>query len=182
MINPLSFVIIIFEKVKLVLFGKRLKYNDAFQFCDQFKGQICILANSDIYFDSTLYYLYSIDMTAKMISLTRYDILKNGQIIFNDYMARACQDSWIFESPVPYNSMNIAFELGKPGCDNRIAYEFKSIGWMVINPSKKIITRHIHSTQKRNYNKEADTIKGNYALALPSDKFTEDKNPRTPHV
>ncbi len=64
-----------------------------------------MLANSDMYFDSTLHYLHFAEMTAKFYALSRYDVLTNGSIRFNDWLARLSQDVWIFESPIPIDGM-----------------------------------------------------------------------------
>lgn len=109
-------------------------------------------------------------MLSKMYALTRYDIEKDGSVLFNDFMSRACQDTWIFEPPVPHQELETDFPMGKPGCDNRIMYEFKSLGWNVLNSSRKIVTRHLHCTQKRNYTK-SDTLKGSYAVSNPTDQL-----------
>lgn len=109
------------EKLIVVKVGKRLRYKDAFEYASQhLKGQICILCNSDIYFDHTLRYLFPVDMTSKVYALTRYDVRKDGTILFNEWIAKLCQDSWIFESPVPVKDMQVDFCLGQPGCDNRL--------------------------------------------------------------
>jgi len=158
------------DKVKIIRHGRRLKYKEAFEFTStHLKGQICILSNLDVYYDHTLRYLHNnSDMTAKLYAITRYDTLKDGSFRFNEWLARLCQDSWIFESPVPWLEMDTDFSFGQPGCDNRIVFEFQKIGWKVSNPCKRIIVRHLHVTEKRNYSK-TNTVKGGYALATPTD-------------
>jgi len=133
------------------------------------KGDICILANADIYFDHTLRYLHNMGVDGKFMALSRHDVLKDGTLQFNEFVASISQDSWIFLSPalpsVPLE--NLDFYFGWLGCDNRIAYEFKYHGYHVINPCLKIITRHVHATQKRNYTQENKVV-GKYAPVSPS--------------
>lgn len=52
-------------------------------------------------------------------------------------------------------------QLGKPGCDNYVAYLLDRLGIKVINLCSKIITLHHHMSQKRNYS-EKDRV-GSYS-------------------
>jgi len=59
------------------------------------------------------------------------------------------------------------------GCDNRISYEFARAGYKVINPcfpETGIIARHLHQTEKRNYNPTAK-IEGDYLPVIPAENF-----------
>ena len=38
------------------------------------------------------------------------------------------QDAWIWRAPMPPDICDIDFKLGKPGCDNRFAYELRAVG------------------------------------------------------
>ncbi len=60
------------------------------------------------------------------------------------------QDCWIFRGK-PRPSMWLDFYLGKPGCDNRIAYEFKKAGYRILNPRTEISIYHYHCTELRRY-------------------------------
>ena len=43
------------------------------------------------------------------------------------------------------------FYLGKLGCDNRIAWELKNVGYSLTNDCNLIQSVHVHETKKRNY-------------------------------
>jgi hypothetical protein len=133
-----------------------------------------------MYFDWTLSFLHNADLTSKILCISRYDVTANGSIRFNEWTSKLSQDSWIFRSPVPLEgklysnyfltyreAIAVDFLLGHPGCDNRIAHEFQQIGWKVINPCRKIIFRHLHNVEKRNYSKE-NTVQGPYSFVYPT--------------
>ena len=75
------------------------------------------------------------------------------------------QDVWAFKAPLP--KVDAKFLMGKPGCDNRIAYEFRRAGLRVNNPAYSIMAAHLHMSQKRNYTHGKDTVPGPYALVVP---------------
>lgn len=110
-----------------------------------------IISNADIIFDETLSSLYKLKEN-DCWALSRWEMNPDftnhpQQIqIFGD-----SQDCWIFRSKI--KSLNKSdFPLGKMGCDNRIAYEIKKAGYNIINPSKTILTWHLHNTNVRGYN------------------------------
>lgn len=142
------------EKLVQTVIGERLTYEEAFNYANEFTTEehnIWILANADIYFDESLQYLSDVDMNARMLALSRHDIQKDGSLrTLPPAYALGSQDAWIFIPPVPTEKMMTHFFLGIPKCDSRIAYEFMHIGYHVINPSKKIIVRHLDLTREIN--------------------------------
>jgi len=64
--------------------------------------------------------------------------------------------------------------MGKPGCDNKITYHMRELGYTCRNPGKKVITIHFHPTNFRTYDFNADRVPGPYLLVGPTDSFTED--------
>src|SRR5204862_5215377 len=60
------------------------------------------------------------------------------------------QDVWAFEGPVKPVAFS-DFALGKPGCDNRIAYELGQAGYEVLNPCLSIKT---YRSEERRVGKE----------------------------
>lgn len=127
----------------------RMMFADFFTYSNTYLrgNNICIVANSDIYFDETL------DNVSKMQSkdflcLSRWS---------NNELEGDCfsQDSWIFKSVhgVP-SSMIIdsAFTLGELGCDNRIAFNAIKYGYKVKNPAMLIRSHHLHKVfNERSY-------------------------------
>jgi len=155
------------SKIKLVEIGHRWKFKDAFDYCNgELVEQICVVANADIYFDQSLNFLQRQSLKGKFIALTRHDETNEGIYRFNEWTAPICQDTWIFESPVP-TDIDSDFYFGWMGCDNRIAYEFKQRAYHILNPALKIISRHVHMSEKRNYT-EANKVHGNYAAVPPN--------------
>jgi len=137
----------------------RLTYQDAFNFANRFfVGEICVLANSDIYFDESLKLIAEADLTNKFYAITRHNVERDGSLSFSD--CNACQDVWVFRAPLkPVVSL---FGLGTPGCDNRIAYEAKTAGLIVLNPCQIIRCHHLHLTNKRNYVQNQPVVPGPY--------------------
>jgi len=125
----------------------RLTYNDFFKIINEASGNddINIITNSDIYFDSTIelaqHMLYK-----ELYALTRWDLNGNDLTFYN---LSYSQDSWIFRGKI--EDINAPYELGKMGCDNKIAFEFFNKGYKVLNPSKSIITTHLHESNFRTY-------------------------------
>jgi hypothetical protein len=144
-------------------------YNTAFEYSNErLSGNICILANSDIFFDDTLRLLRGkINWDNKFYAITRHNVLIDGSLAFTD--SNGCQDVWIFRSPI--KSFKSDFELGRPGCDNRIVWEAKHAGLIVLNPCKVLVCRHLHLTKKYNYVQNLSIIPGPYEWANHGDKL-----------
>lgn len=103
-----------------------------------------------------------------MTKLHRVDVEEENSLIFNEMSAPVCQDTWIFQAPVLAELVKKTdFPFGIPGCDNHIAWLFREHLYHLGNPCLKIITRHLHSSEKRN-NKPGEKVKGEYAPLPPS--------------
>jgi len=157
------------SKVTYHVLGKRMTFSDAFTYCNTYlDGKVCILANSDVYFDHSLSYLHRLSLRGKLFALTRVDEEKDGSYIFNEWTAPVCQDAWIFQSPVPQKLIDKThFNLGVPGCDNHLAWLFRELSYHILNPSLKLISRHLHSSEKRNL-VAGDKVEGEYMPVPPS--------------
>jgi len=161
-------------KITKVVRKQRPTYKELFDFCNSnYIGEACIVANADIIFDDTLRYFDSINMHKNFYALSRWEIStgdgKNWEI--EPYENAASQDSWIFRTPIP-TSDEMNYTMGKPGCDNKITYNMRDLGWTVRNPGKKVITVHFHPTNFRTYHFNDDRVPGPYLLVAPSDNFT----------
>jgi len=133
------------DKVRQIAIGERLTYERAFKYANAWpEPVIWMLSNADIYFDDTLRFLSCVDFTDQIFALTRHNVMPDGSLEFMppEY-AHGSQDAWIFAAPVPVERLFSSFYLGVPGCDHRIAYEFIIAGYLVLNPSLKIIVRHL---------------------------------------
>lgn len=107
---------------------------------------INVLANSDILFDSSIKQCSTIS-SEDFLCLTRYE--SNGMLHkYNDpYKGSDSQDVWVWKNNCKIKNAN--YNLGIPGCDNKIAYDAALAGYNVKNPSMTIKTYHKHQTNNR---------------------------------
>jgi len=163
-------------KVRLIPLGRRVTYRFLFDYANEnLNGQTVLVANADIFFDETLACLHSYDLSGKLLCLSRWDVRPNGSLEFFEHSFS--QDAWIFKSPLP--AINCDFYLGKPACDNRLAWEAEHAGLRVINPARSIRACHLHVTEVRRYSERErlpGPVKGVPAIALetpyPSERGT----------
>jgi len=160
-------------KIKKVIVKERPSYKDLLEFCNQkLNDQICIIANADIIFDDTLRYFNSVNFDKTFYALSRWEIStgdgKNWEI--EPYENPASQDTWIFKTPVLTSDV-MNYTMGKPGCDNKITYDMRELGYTCRNPGKKVITIHFHPTNFRTYSAGDDRVPGPYLLVSPVDNF-----------
>jgi hypothetical protein len=136
------------RKVTLVPHGRRVTYRDLFTYANaQLQGRPVIIANADIFFDHTLARLDGYDLRGELLCLSRWDVQSDGRARLFDYSDS--QDAWIFDSPIP--EFHCMFNLGVPGCDNRIAWEAQRAGLRLLNPSRSVRANHLHLTGVRRY-------------------------------
>jgi hypothetical protein len=135
-------------KVQLLKHGRRLTYSQLFEYANlHLKGAGVIIANADIFFDETLALLEEETLSGRILCLSRWDQATDGTLSHFD--RPESQDAWIFEPPLPPIAAD--FCLGRPGCDNRLAYEAERAGLLVLNPSRSVRARHLHNTGIRRY-------------------------------
>ena len=118
-----------------------------------------------LFFVSICFLHPSIPSLLSVLCLSRHDVCDDGALQFDSHVATLSQDVWAFKAPLP--KVDAKFLMGKPGCDNRIAYEFRRAGLRVNNPAYSIMAAHLHMSQKRNYTHGKDTVPGPYALVVP---------------
>lgn len=168
------------EIIHQINIGKRVKFSDFFNFMQYNNIQgFNIIINIDIFFDKTIYNLnYSdIDITKKIFSLLRFEyrnennldtcLLYGSKEYFKKYFKNektpviegspASSDTWIIHSNNKLTKKEISlfnFELGLQGCDNKIIYLFKILGYDIYNDPYFVKTFHIQkeSSVKRIYN------------------------------
>jgi len=147
-------------KLEVVPLWRRVKYEDCFSHANKrLEGRIVIVSNADIFFDDTVNLVRTLDMVGTFVCLSRTE----ADDVPHPNMSGS-QDSWIFLSPIrPFPSN---WNLGVPGCDNKIAYEASAAGMVVVNPCLSVRGNHLHASQKRNYT-SSDCVPGPYRLAHP---------------
>lgn len=117
-------------------------------------SDISIICNGDIYFTQADIRLIKASLHKdQAYALSRWDVLKVG---LHHHSARDSQDAWIFKGKI--RSFNGEYNMGKPGCDNRVAYELECAGYEVINPSKTIRCYHLHQSNSRTYIRTSEHI------------------------
>ena len=121
-----------------------------------------IVANTDIYFTSEIESIFSVNFTnRRVLCLSRWDVQADGTAKL--YPQPESQDTWIFKGKPPGNFNNINFHFGKPGCDNRFAFEILHSGLTPFNPCKSVKTYHLHLSNVRSYTQK-DFLKGPYLM------------------
>lgn len=171
------------EKVEVIKSTKRPTFYDLMDYCNKnLSGDICAIANTDIFFDESLDNLQTFDFDNTFLALTRWDMLQENNswkiryyefpwrnpndTILTSYFS---QDAWIFKSPIKLDS-RCDFLMGKPGCDNRISQILHENNYDVRNPSRLIIIKHLHLSGYRTYNNQ-EIVPGPYLLIKPTDKL-----------
>ena len=141
---------------EIIIFDGRPTYNDFFKETKNYPNDINILTNSDIYFNDTI--LKVKEMTdSQCYCITRWEEdeekgavrFKEKHVYNNEAKEKYSQDVWVFKGKT--RSINGRFNLGVPGCDNRIAYEITMSGYKVSNPCPDIQCIHKHKNPERNY-------------------------------
>lgn len=155
----------LFDKITLVIGNGRPTYNDFFKVCYG-KGDsntVHILLNSDIYLDVETTGLFDTITTGTVWALSRWDHLHSGKLaLFN---RRDSQDVWAWRGRIGRID-GADFNIGVPGCDNRIARLFIDAGLVVQNPSMTVKCIHLHQSQKRNYDR-SQTVHPPYYFIQP---------------
>lgn len=144
-------------KIKQVVINTRITYSDFLQYkIDGYK----VLINSDIFVDNTIQNIRTSDihLYKKMFALLRYEYNEGEPKIFcrpNKTTGREdSQDTWIVHSNHSFTKKEMdmfKIQLGIPGCDNKITYLFKILGYEIYNDPEYIKTYHCHVNMRRNY-------------------------------
>lgn len=144
--------------VVIIETAEKPTYNLFFQKINELTepDDINIICNSDIFFDDTIA-LASKMQHRQVYALSRWDYVNENNIKL--FERSDSQDTWIVKGKVENVISN--FTLGKKGCDNRIAYEFKNAGYRITNPSLSIKSYHVHNSNVRNYSNR-DIVPGPY--------------------
>jgi hypothetical protein len=160
-------------KLVQINIGKRLAYSDVFNYINQ--TNICgyiVIANADILFDQTLENIRYSDIHAskKVFAQLRYEYNAGYPSASKIFGPRYdSQDSWILHTNHGIQEKHeilFDFNMGTPGCDNKIIYIFSLLGYDIINHPEFIKTYHYHTSNKRNYSAK-DVIKSCYGVIVP---------------
>jgi hypothetical protein len=137
-------------KVKQTILGKRLTFQDAFLYANQYlKGRLVIVANADIYFDNSLESIVEQSTEYwdhKLVALLKWKNLGNELSLS---LRTDSQDAWISRPPIDAAVIERSdFELGRARCDNRIAHVFDQAGYDVSSPSFSVRAIELHNADR----------------------------------
>lgn len=152
---------------------KRLTFQHVFQYIRENNLQgFLVLTNADIFFDHTLQRIRigPLHLRPVMMAQLRYEY--NGvdtatSPIFGP--RNDSQDTWMFHSKfVVRGSVEKAFsfEFGKPGCDNKMIYLARILGYDVLNDPGAIRTYHYHQNPARDYHGK-EPVSPPWGMCLP---------------
>jgi len=142
-------------KITTVPLGHRLTYYDALMAAKDRvpAGNIVIIANSDIWCNDTLAYLWRIRIkeSSMFLALLRWEDVDSPHI----FGPRPdSQDTWIFARDCltfTPTKEEFGYPFGQSGCDNAIALDMMRHKFMVVNPAYSIKTMHSHRSNVRTY-------------------------------
>jgi len=117
-------------------------------------GEICMIANSDLYYNDTLIFLNKYDFTNKVLAISRHE---HSTQKLMDTPFRS-QDTWVYISPVSVDISACNFKFGTPSCDHIISDIFSRKN-NIINPCITIQGYHCHASNYRTYT-DRDIVHG----------------------
>ena len=149
-----------YNKLTQIDISKRLTFKDAFQFIktNNINGY-CVISNLDIFLNDTINQLkFSYLHKEKCcLGLTRYEYKDEDNYYFDKIFINSgwSQDTWILHSnsivKELYELDIFDFNLGTPGCDNKILYLLYRLNFNLVNCPTLINIFHYHTTNIRNY-------------------------------
>ena len=161
-------------KIKQTNIGQRLTFENVFFYIrkNNLQGYF-ILLNADIILQpkslQSLFYT-SLHEKRQMMALLRYEYNhKNpnkSQLFGPRYDS---QDTWIFHSDTLFEQrydFGFNFPFGQPGCDNKIIYLMRVLGYEVINDPLSFVTYHVHASNLRSYTIR-DTLHQPWGISIP---------------
>lgn len=133
-------------------------------------GSLSVFINSDIYLTDSVRHLIlhkqAMIREKIFVALTRYN--PEGEEFKLNEHPHWTQDMWAvvkpFEGFPTALVQEASFELGQPGCDNKIAYVMHSYGFNVSNPCGSVKTIHLQADEKRDYDAKSNKLLGVHAF------------------
>jgi len=142
------------SKVTLLVQNTRQTYKDLMDRGKTRTNTICIIANTDIWFDDTLAEVFKGLPRDKMLCITRYDSSRAYGLHDTHGI---CHDVWIFRSDIYDFPCDI--QMGILGCDPTFHWNAWTHGITLENPCYDIKTYHEH------YDQSHDSITRNNKLS-----------------
>lgn len=144
-------------KIIQTCINKRLSFDSVFRYIKEndIQGYI-VIANADIFFDDSLLQLHNTTLSSnkEIICQLRYEFKDRYEPVRIFGPRYDSQDTWIIHSnhSILLEQCKVFnFCFGVPGCDNKLIYLFKILGYTLYNDPLFIRTYHNHNSQIRNY-------------------------------
>lgn len=177
-IPPSNIAILNDPKIVIKILKTRPTYHEAFTIAQRYRKRkinrvsncLIIVANSDIIFDeAVISKAFSRIGKNIAIALSRWNLTLTSGLTLDAELHNCgdSQDSWFFLNRIKRG--NFKFEIGIPGCDNRLAHELSVSKYRVINPAKSLITKHLHLTDFRTYSDSTVRIEPPYKFINPTE-------------
>ncbi len=149
------------DNIKVTNISDRLTYQYYIEYAKNNipENDIVVLCNADIFFDESISKVKEIDLSNKVLALTRFCpyhghwVNEQEQVIPYHNHNRS-QDVWVWKNPLNTKKGNYNFNIGVLGCDNKVTYQFHLDEYQIWNPSFSIICYHKHKER----NDEKDSI------------------------
>lgn len=141
-----------------------------------YNGKTIILSNADIYFEKSLELLLNYDLTSRFLSLTRWEVARNGTLSPNfGWGGHYGADTWIFKSPIE-KFKDDSFALGTWGCDGFLIYQAYKSSLTPLNPCKTIKCCHYHQSGIKHYSQDPALVPKNKGMAwIPAGTLQDQK-------
>ncbi|MBN1983059.1 MAG: hypothetical protein JW795_16115 [Chitinivibrionales bacterium] len=135
------------------------------------ENDISIILNSDCFLNDATVVRCRTIAERTVYCITRVELFCIKPLVVNWFATRKLwrkhaadsQDCWILRGRPKIEKLSLSFPMGKPGCDNRLAWEFQNAGYSIVNPFRLFHIYHYHPGKKRHYC-EIDRIQGPYAF------------------
>lgn len=147
------------DRLVVLDWHRRPRYEDFFALANgRVTGarDISVVANSDIYFDSSLRGLGVCLGTDQCAALCRWDVADDNSGTARLFDRNDSQDVWVFCGKI--RAVVADFCVGIPRCDNRVLWELQRANYAVVNPALSVKVFHVHSGQRSEYPAELSTL------------------------
>ena len=148
------------SKLVGIRIGPQPLYSDLFTYANTLAGQLCMIANGDIYLhkiteDKLLHYIYNVPNAIYALTRHEYDL---SSPLIDDY--KGSHDAFMFKAPIRQGIIKkIQFKQNIWGSENSLIYELGTEGYKFSNPCKKIVIVHEHKDRKENPDGEGEEIR-----------------------
>lgn len=157
------------EKIVQIDIGTRLSYKKFLDYINESKLEgYFILSNTDIFFEETVLNLRKSFMSVEksIFAISRFQYKSDGSTT-QEFLIPDSQDVWIIHSNhLVCDTKKYDYNLGVPGCDNKIAMMFHKDNYKIYNCPFFIKIYHYHEDEERDYTSK-DVIPGPYYYPYP---------------